>query len=54
MAFNPNTIQFLQYKGEKFPLNGADYNKVLDLLKIPKSATVTIVGNTIIVTTRKS
>lgn len=30
-----------------------NYNKVLDLLKIPKSATVTIVGNTIIVTTRK-
>ena len=54
MAFNSNTIEFVLYKGQKFPLNGADYNKVLELLKIPKSATVTIVGNTIIVTTRKS
>ena len=34
MTFNPNQIEFVQYKGEK-------------------SATVTIVGNTIIVTTRK-
>lgn len=53
MAFNPNTIQFVQYKGEKFPLNGADYNKVLELLKIPKTAKVEIVGNTVIVTRKK-
>lgn len=53
MAFNPNQIEFVLYKGEKFPLNGADYNKVLDLLKIPKSATVEVAGNTIVVTTRK-
>jgi len=22
MTFNPNQIEFVQYKGEKFPLNG--------------------------------
>ena len=54
MAFNPNTIEFVLYKGQKFPLEGADYNKVLELLKIPKTAKVEIVGNTIIVTARKS
>lgn len=53
MAFNPNQIEFILYKGQKFPLEGADYNKVLELLKIPKTAKVEIVGNTIIVTTRK-
>lgn len=53
MTFNPNQIEFVLYKDTKFPLNGADYNKVLDLLKIPKSATVEVVGNTIVVTTRK-
>lgn len=53
MTFNPNQIEFVQYKGEKFPLNGADYNKVLDLLKIPKTAKVEIVGNTVIITRKR-
>lgn len=53
MAFNPSQIKFVQYKGEKFPLNGADYNKVLELLKIPKTAKVEIVGNTVIVTRKR-
>lgn len=53
MAFNPSQIKFVQYKGEKFPLNGADYNKVLELLKIPKTAKVEIVGNTVVVTRKR-
>lgn len=53
MAFNPNQIEFVLYKGQKFPLNGADYNKVLELLKIPKTAKVEIVGNTVIITRKR-
>lgn len=53
MAFNPSQIKFVQYKGGKFPLNGADYNKVLELLKIPKTAKVEVVGNTVIVTRKR-
>ena len=53
MTFNPNQIEFVLYKGEKFPLNGADYNKVLELLKIPKTAKVEIVGNTVIITRKR-
>lgn len=53
MAFNPNTIEFVLYKGQKFPLEGADYNKVLELLKIPKTAKVEIVGNAVIVTRKR-
>lgn len=53
MAFNPNTIEFIQYKGKKFPLNGADFNEVLELLEIPKTAKVEIVGNAVIVTRKR-
>ena len=53
MAFNPNQIEFVLYKGQKFPLEGTDYNKVLELLKIPKTAKVEIVGNTVIVTRKR-
>lgn len=53
MAFNPNQIEFVLYKGQKFPLEGADYNKVLELLKIPKAAKVEIVGNTVIITRKR-
>lgn len=53
MAFNPNTIEFVLYKGQKFPLEGADYNKILELLKIPKTAKVEFVGNTVIVTRKR-
>ena len=42
-----------QYKGKKFPLNGADFNEVLELLNIPKTAKVEIVGNAVIVTRKK-
>ena len=53
MAFNPNQIEFVLYKGQKFPLEGADYNKVLELLKIPKTAKVEIVCNTVIITRKR-
>lgn len=44
MSFDTSKIEFVQYKGKKFPLNGADLNEVLDLLNIPKTAKVEIVG----------
>ena len=44
MAFNLKEVQFVKYKGKTFPLNGADLNEVLDLLNIPKTAKVEIVG----------
>jgi hypothetical protein len=53
MAFDPKTIEFIQYKGKKFPLNGADFNEVLELLEIPKTAKVEIVGNAVIVTRKR-
>lgn len=53
MTFDPKSIEFVQYKGKKFPLNGADFNKVLELLDIPKTAKVEILGNTVIVTRKR-
>lgn len=53
MAFDPKTIEFIQYKEKKFPLNGADFNEVLELLEIPKTAKVEIVGNAVIVTRKR-
>lgn len=53
MAFDPKTIEFIQYKGNFFPLNGADFNEVLELLEIPKTAKVEIVGNAVIVTRKR-
>ena len=44
MAFNLKEVQFVKYKGKTFPLNEADLNDVLDLLNIPKTAKVEIVG----------
>lgn len=44
MAFNLKEVQFVKYKGKTFPLNEADLNEVLDLLNIPKTAKVEIVG----------
>lgn len=39
MAFNLKEVQFVKYKGKTFPLN-----EVLDLLNIPKTSKVEIVG----------
>ena len=47
MAFDASKIEFVQYKGKKFPLNGADFNEVLELLNIPKTAKVEIVGKAV-------
>ena len=44
MAFNLKEVQFVKYKGKTFPLNEADLNEVLDLLNIPKTSKVEIVG----------
>ena len=53
MGFDTSKIEFVQYKDKKFPLNGADFNEVLELLNIPKTAKVEIVGNAVIVTRKK-
>ena len=44
MAFNLKEVQFVKYKGKTFSLNEADLNEVLDLLNIPKTSKVEIVG----------
>ena len=44
MAFNLKEVQFVKYKDKVFPLNGADLNTVLEMLNIPKTAKVEIVG----------
>lgn len=44
MTYNLKEVKFVKYKGKVFPLNGADLNDVLDLLNIPKTAKVEIVG----------
>ena len=44
MAFNLKEVRFVKYKGKTFPLNGADLNKVLELLSIPKNAKVEVIG----------
>ena len=49
MAFNLKEVQFVKYKGKTFPLNEADLNEVLDLLNIPKTAKVEIVGPYVII-----
>lgn len=54
MAFDTRKIEFVQYKGKKFPLNGADFNEVLELLNIPKTEKVEIVGNAVIVTRKNN
>ena len=53
MAFDASKIEFVQYKGKKFPLNGEDFNEALELLNIPKTAKVEIVGNAVIVTRKR-
>lgn len=53
MAFNLKEVQFVKYKGKTFPLNEADLNEVLDLLNIPKTSKVEIVGNAVIVTRKR-
>ena len=44
MAFNLKEVQFVKYKDKVFPLNGADLNTVLEMLNIPKTAKVELVG----------
>jgi len=44
MTYNLKEVKFVKYKGKVFPLNGTDLNEVLDLLNIPKTAKVEIVG----------
>lgn len=44
MAYNLKEVKFVKYKDKTFPLNGADLNEVLELLNIPKTAKVELVG----------
>lgn len=49
MDFNLKEVKFVRYKGKVFPLNGADLNKVLEMLNIPKNAEVEVIGPHVII-----
>lgn len=49
MDFNLKEVQFVKYKGKTFPLNGADLNTVLEMLNIPKTTKVEVIGPYVII-----